>query len=103
VGLNYGLVTEFTFSGFAYTANYGTGCYSAGRASFYQTFPNGTFSLSNNAIQMLPTGTGYVVTPGSNTWWTPVGTNLGLTDDSVSAALPLGFTFSYPGGSTTNL
>jgi len=106
VGVNYGLVTEFTClaaAGAASVAPYGTGCYDRASASFYEVFPAGTFDLSNTSITMLPTGTGYVVTSGTNTWWTPVGANLGLTDDSVSLAQPLGFTFAFPGGSTTNL
>lgn len=87
---------------FALAQPYGTGCDNA-FASFYETFPANTFDLSNMSLQMIPTGTGYVVLPGSNSWWTPVGGNLGLTDDSVSGAQSLGFTLNYPGGSTTDV
>lgn len=81
----------------------GAGCVNRASATFYETFAAGTFDLSNTAWQMIPTGTGYLVLPTANNWWTPVGANIGLTDDSVSAALPLGFTLNYPGGSTTDV
>lgn len=87
---------------FALAQPYGTGCYNK-TASFYETFAANTFDLSNTSLMLTPTGNGYITLPGSNSWWTPVGTNLGLTDDSVSAALPLGFTLNYPGGSTTDV
>jgi len=85
---------------FALAQPYGAGC-NDGFASFYETFAASTFDLSNMSRQMLTTGTGYIVLPGSNNWFTPVSANLGLTDDSVSGALNLGFTLNYPGGSTT--
>jgi hypothetical protein len=105
-GFDYGLVTEFTYvpsSGYAYASPFGTGCYDLARASFYQLFQNGAFNLANNAIQMIPGGAGYIVVPGSTQWHTPTGANLGLLDNSVSGAQPLGFTFPYPGGSTTGI
>src|SRR5690606_6773857 len=43
---------------------------------------------------------GYVVVPGSNTWFTPQ-SQLALTDNTVSAALPLGFTFPLATGTST--
>lgn len=85
---------------FANAAPYGTGCYDS-FASFYETFAASTFDLSNSSRQMIFGGNGYVVLPGSNNWFTPTSANLGLTDDSVSGALSLGFTLNYPGGSTT--
>jgi hypothetical protein len=106
VGTEYTLICEFSFvppSGYAVAASYGTGCIDRAGATFYETFPPNTFDLANTSLSLLPSGSGYVVLTGSNTWWTPVGTNLGLTDDSVSAALPLGFTLNYPGGSTTDV
>jgi hypothetical protein len=81
--------------------SYGTGCPAASSAStFYELFPNGTFDLSNSSLQLIPTGGGYVVLPGSGAWHTPTGATLPLVDDSVSAAQSLGFTLGYPGGST---
>jgi len=87
---------------FATATPYGTGCYNA-FASFYQSFAAGSFDLSNTSLTLTPTANGYVVFPGTNAWFTPVAPSLGLTDDSVSAALPLGFTLNYPGGSTTDV
>jgi hypothetical protein len=106
ITFNYSLICEFTYvpaAGFAYATPYGSGCVDRASATFYELFPNGTFDLSNTSLQMIPTGNGYLAIPGSNQWWTPVGGNLGLADDSVSAALPLGFTLNYPGGSTTDV
>lgn len=88
---------------YALAQTYGTGCTDRVSASFYETFPASTFDLANSNIMLMPTSDGYVAMPGAPGWWTPVGANLGLTDDSVSAALPLGFTLNYPGGSTTNV
>jgi hypothetical protein len=88
---------------FATATSVGTGCVDRASATFYETFASGTFDLSNTSIMLLPSGNGYVVTPGGTTWWTPVGSNLALGDDAVSAALPLGFTLNYPGGSTTDV
>ena len=102
----YTLICDFTFippSGYATSATFGNGCVDRAGATFYETFPANTFDLSNSSLSMLPTADGYVVIQGGNSWWTPVGTSLGLTDDSVSAALPLGFTMNYPGGSTASV
>jgi len=86
---------------FASRTNFGTGCPAASSASsFYELFPNGTFDLSNSSLQLVPTGGGYIVLPGTNAWHTPTGATLPLMDDSVSAAQSLGFMLSYPGGST---
>lgn len=104
--LNHGVVVEVGYAppaGFAQSVPYGTGCYDRASQAVYETFPNGTFDLSNTSIRLIPTGTGYILLPGSNQWWTPVGANLGLTDDSVSAAQSLGFTMAYPGGSTGDI
>jgi hypothetical protein len=86
----------------ALATSYGEGCY-AQRASFYELFPSGSFDLSNTSFQMIFTGNGYVMTPGSTNWFTPVSGNLGLTDDSVSAAQALPFTLLYPGGTTNSV
>lgn len=106
VGVNYALVCEFQYQpavGYASAQSYGTGCVDRAASTFYELFANNTFDLSNTSLQFIPTGSGYVVLQGGNTWWTPVGGNLGLLDDSVSAAQPLGFTLNYPGGSTSNV
>jgi hypothetical protein len=87
----------------ATATNYGTGCVDRASASVYETFAASTFDLSNTTIMMVPGGNGYVLLPGTSTWYTPTGATLPLTDDSVSVAQPLGFTLSYPGGSTTDV
>jgi hypothetical protein len=86
---------------------FGDGCNDTA-VSFYENLGVGTFDLSGtpgapNSIRLNPTGTGYNVTPGTNAWFTPTSPNLALTDDSLSPAQPLGFTFNYPGGSTTDV
>lgn len=105
---NMGRVLMYTSAGqtgtvLATATSVGTGCVSRASATFYETFAASTFDLSNSSVMLMPTANGYVALPGGSSWWTPVGTNLGLTDDSVSAALPLGFTLNYPGGSTSNV
>lgn len=103
--LDHGVVVEVTCnpaSGYATAQTYGAGCVDD-YASFHELFAANTFDLANSSVQMIPTGSGYITLPGNNLWWTPVGASLGLTDDSVSAALPLGFTLTYPGGITTDV
>lgn len=103
--LSHGVVVEVTCTpsgGYATAASYGQGCVDQ-FATFYEMFAANTFDLSNTSLQMIPTGTGYIALQGSNQWWNPVGANLGLSDDSVSGPLPLGFTLNYPGGSTTDV
>jgi hypothetical protein len=86
----------------------GVGCYRVAR-SLYEAFP-GTAPLSSNDLSgrtitlvqnarggyTAATTNGAVVVP-------PTGAGLALTDDAESAALPLGFTFDYPGGSTSSI
>lgn len=91
----------------AATSTYGAGCVSQAE-SFYEPFALGTFDLAGtpstvNSVQLAPLGTGYAVSAGSNNWFTPTSTPIVLTDDSLSAIQNLGFTFSYPGGSTTGI
>ncbi len=81
---------------FANAAPYGSGCYDR-HASFYELFLANGFDLSNSSILLQPTGGGgYAVLPGSNQWFTPVSANLGLVDDSVSAAQTMPFAFPFP-------
>jgi hypothetical protein len=40
--------------------------------------------------------------PGSGQWFTPVSAPLGLANDTVSPAQPLGFTFALPNGAPTS-
>lgn len=93
--------------GFAAATNYGTGC--GGRAdyeSYYENFPTRTFDLGGTTanpttIQHLRTANGYLVVPGSSTWFQPTSAPLTLANESVSAAMPLGFTFVAPDGTPT--
>lgn len=89
--------------GFAAAIPYGEGCLQQASASVYELFAASAFDLSNTTLQFLPTSNGYAVLQGAPQWFTPVAPSLGLTDDSVSGPLPLGFTLSYPGGSTTDV
>ncbi len=91
--------------GFATSTPFGAGCIDSASASIYETFGPGTFDLSNTTVQLLPVGTGYavLVQPGTPQWFTPTSPSLGLGDDVLSGAQPLGFTLNYPGGSTSNV
>jgi hypothetical protein len=86
--------------------SYGDGCYNRA-SSFYEVFvPASTnrFDLNNSSVQLTLAGAGYYVTPGSSQWFSPAAnTHLSLADDVVSAALPLGFTLPYPGGTTNTI
>ena len=92
----------------AAATSYGNGCYSSAGA-YAQTFGTGSaFDLGGTAVvtttvNHAPIANGYTVQAGANTWFTPVAANLGLADDSVSAAVTLPFAFAFPGGSTTQI
>ena len=82
--------------------SFGAGCYDRA-ASFYETFPVGTFDLSGgvtpNTIRFYPNGNGgCVALPGSGQWFTPTSPNLGLSDDSVTGVLPLPLPHLTPAG-----
>jgi hypothetical protein len=90
--------------GTAHHDQYGTGCYIQAR-SWYEQFPGSTADLAGNTITMNRNANGgydvftlpFVnVTP-------PTSTGLGLPDDGFSSPIPLGWTFDYPGGSTTDI
>ncbi|MDA0373714.1 MAG: hypothetical protein O2865_08005 [Planctomycetota bacterium] len=91
----------------ATATSYGAGCVSQA-VSFHEPFLPGTFDLGGtagapNSILLNPLSTGYVVVPGSNAWATPTSTALTLGDDELTPPITLPFTFSYPGGSTTDI
>ncbi|MGA0870839.1 MAG: hypothetical protein ACO3UM_18070, partial [Planctomycetota bacterium] len=91
----------------ASAAPYGAGCNDTA-LSFYENLGVQLWDLSGtagspNSVRMTPTGPGYVVTPGSNGWFTPASADLALGDDTLSAVQPLGFSFPYPGGSTADI
>jgi len=89
--------------GSASVAGYGAGCHDRASATFYESFAAGTFDLADTSLALLPTGSGYVAVPTANAWFTPVAPNLFMADDAVSGAMPLGFTLSFPGGSTSHV
>lgn len=101
---NHGIVVEVSYlpvgGNVALSTTYGDGCYDY-FSSFYETFPAGTFDLSNTGITLAPTGTGYVVVPAATGFYTPTTAPLALSTNQVTAALGLGFTLPYPGGSTS--
>jgi hypothetical protein len=86
--------------GAAFNTKNGAGCYKTSR-SFYELFAGSANDLSNTTVTMVQNGQGYtaVTTPGA-TIVPPTGVGLALTDDIVSPAQTLPFTFDYPGGST---
>lgn len=82
----------------------GNGC-GYGRRSFLESFGS-SFDLANSTLRMTRTSLGYSVSylSGAPVFHTPApGSQLALTDDSVSAPLPLPFNLSYPGGSTNQV
>lgn len=95
-------------AGIAKSVAFGAGCYSRAE-SFYESFPAAptlhAFDLSMSTLHMARNANGYDVTwvSGPPAWFAPLGTDLGLGDDSHYTAPPLPFTISYPGGSTNQL
>ncbi|HZN39736.1 MAG TPA: discoidin domain-containing protein [Planctomycetota bacterium] len=82
----------------------GQGCIRAA-SSFYEFFSSSaSFDLSNSAISMVYTGSGYIVLPGMTAYVPPSGaaTTLALTDDS-DVSVALSSTFPYAGGTTSSL
>ena len=91
----------------ASASTYGVGCYQS-YATFFETFGNGAFDMSGTAstavsIVMTPGGNGYTVANGGNVWSNPTTGDLNLGDDAVTGVLNLGFTLSFPGGSTSQV
>lgn len=96
--------------GFAAATPYGRGCGGSRQySSYYQSFGASTFDLGGSAssvrtLHHTNIGTGYVAAPGASAWYTPQSPDLLLANESLSAALPLGFTFTPAGGTpTTNI
>lgn len=90
--------------GAALNESIGAGCYRTAR-SFYELFPGSANDLTNTTVTMvknLQGGYTAITTPGA-TIVTPTGVGLALTDDVISPAQALPFTFDYPGGSTNSI
>lgn len=77
---------------------YGAGCYT-GFGSFYESGP---FDLSNTSLQLVPAGNGYAVIAGGPQWFASTAAVVAIGDDQV-VSFPLGWSFPYPGGSTSTL
>jgi len=90
-------------AGYSQSNPYGDGCGGVqDYSTYYEQFPSGGFDLGGSpgaetVLQHLNAGSGYVVLPGAPAWFPPAAPDLGLADDQVSAALPLGFTMTFPG------
>jgi len=86
--------------------NFGTGCVATTDTCFYEIFAtSAAFDLSNSAMSLIHTGTGYLALPGLTTYVAPsaAATVLALTDDSetsVTLSAPLKYGRS---GSTNSL
>jgi len=109
VGLNYAPVVDWKIAGYAGAEPYGQGCYNF-KTSLYEYFTtlSAPTDLGNpagtNAVTFLPNGSGgYVSVPGTGAWYTPTSADLALTDDSLSPAITLPFTFPFAGGSTSSI
>ena len=78
---------------------FGHGCPSPNAA--YEFFFPISIDLSNTAIEFTPTtGGGFVATPTTG-FFTGTTASFAFNDDQVRGPFALGFTFPFPGGSTT--
>ena len=98
---------DYTTNGGAALSNpIGAGCYDSSLYEYHS--PARAFDLSNSAVRFTPNGMGgYTVTAipvnfvASTT--AALAPTTGTLDDGLSAALTLPFTFTFPGGSTTQV
>ena len=83
--------------------SYGSSCATA--RSWYELFPANANDLAGQTITAVPNASGgYDVSMAPmSTYNTPNAAGLALTNDSISPAMALPFTFEFPGGSTTNV
>jgi hypothetical protein len=92
----------------AWYARDGNGCYDRPR-SYYQYFLPGEFDLANSTISMTPNGDTYTVSSGNSAIVPPAtppltnASNGPIGDDGRTATKPLGFSFPYPGGTTSSI
>lgn len=86
------------------STRYGQGCVSA-QSSFYENFAtSAAFDLSNTALTMLHTGTGYLMMPGMTTYVAPSGTATPLVlGDDTETTVPLSTPLVTPTGITSAL
>lgn len=91
-----------------YYTRYAAGCYDRSK-SFYEEWQPGTFDLANSSLRLAYANDRYsvaasnsaIVPPASAPLTNAGGNNLG--DDERTAPKALGFTFPYPGGSTSSI
>jgi hypothetical protein len=94
----------------AYSTRFGSGCYDRPRA-FYELPPlsPAPFDLSNTSLRITPNNGAYVVSQTNSTIVPPAtpgllnASNQAMGDNDRTAVLPLGFSFPYPGGSTSTI
>jgi len=109
--VDWSAVLDFHYTvgaGAAYSTRYAAGCYDRSK-SFYQEFAPGSFDLANTSLRLSPSGGSYAVSATTAAIVPP--TSAPLTnasngvfgDDNRTATKPLGFTFPYPGGSTSSV
>jgi hypothetical protein len=89
---------------FSTSTSYGTGCVAAS-GSFYENFAtSAAFDLSNTALTMMSTGTGYLMMPGMTTYVAPSGTATALTlGDDTETTVALSSPLVTPTGITSAL
>jgi hypothetical protein len=96
----------------AENSRYGAGCYTVGGSAYQEWTDNAVPSaaaaasaaLTGRSISFIPSGSGYLMLPGTAAWIAPTGaaTALPAIDDNenqINLLLP----FNYPGGSTQTL
>ncbi|MEZ5965132.1 MAG: S8 family serine peptidase [Planctomycetota bacterium] len=89
-------------NGLAAVRKSGVGCVN-GAMSYYELFDAGTIDMTGRAIHMLPNAGGYAVSASTASYTAPTSIGLALSDDSLSSAISLPFTFVFPGGSTNQI
>ncbi len=82
---------------------YGQGCPDEA-ASFYELFAVNGFDLAGagggvHSVLLAPSGTGWVVVPGSNRWFPPASAALPMPNESTWLQ-PLPFALAWPGGTS---
>lgn len=88
---------------FAQSVDIGRGC-NASAVSFYEEWAAGAFDLSNQGWRASSNANGGAnVVASPLAFVAPTGTGLGLTDDSLSGPLSLGFTWSLAGVTTSKI
>lgn len=105
------VVLDLHYSVAPSTARYtihGPGCYDR-PFTFYEDFAPGAVDLANSSLHLTPSGGSYAVSAGTTPVRAPTtpplttAANAPLPDDGRTGTLQLGFSFPYPGGSTSSI